>query len=771
MAATSEAPVAAPAPAPAPAGAASTPDTDADSGGLDSTWNDVMRLAKSKGSMNVDLKGAEMGKVVTRFPPEPSGYLHIGHCKAAMLNDFFARKFRGKLILRFDDTNTDKSTQGFENSIIEDLERLGIKPDVTDYTSDFFPFLLEKAEQFIREGKAYVDCTPQEEMRAQRLKRESNQYREAPVEENLRLWAEMQAGTELGQTACLRAKIDIAHNNGSMRDPIMYRGKDAEHHRVGKTYKVYPTYDYSCPLVDSTEGVTHALRSLEYTDRKLQYQWFCEAAGMRCPEVWEFSRLDFQRTVLSKRKLQRLVDIKAVDGWDDPRFPTVQGIRRRGMTIQGLRAFILSQGASRNATLQGWDKIWTVNKRVIDPIAPRHVGLETSKVAQMTITNAPEEVRALPKHKKNPDIGIKNVIFSKNVILEGADAAELKVDQIVTLMELGNVQITSIADGGKRVEGIYLPDNTDFKKTTKLTWLAEIPDLVPVRAVSYEDLLTKDKLDEEDNFEKHVNKSSMSSVMLSGDINLRALQKGDIIQLERRGYFICDSVYLRDDNTAMPLTLVEIPDGHVVREDLLPGAEKAADAKGGKKKKKGGGGGGHAPKLPDEVAQFHQCDFRVGKVLTVAHHPDADGLFHLTIAVGGDETRSVCAGLRKFIPDAEMENRMVVVICNLKPRKVRGVESAAMVLAGSVVGGEGDKETVVPLAPPEGAEVGASLLVSGMEGERAVVEGKALSSKVWDKVAGRLAVKDGKACYDGQSMSVKGSIEVICALPDGAEIH
>jgi glutamyl-tRNA synthetase len=740
----------------------------------DDTWDDVMRLVKSKGSMNVELKGAEMGAVVTRFPPEPSGFLHIGHCKAAMLNDFFARKFAGKLILRFDDTNTDKATQGFEDAILRDLELLGIVPDVVDYTSDFFPRLLEAAEAFIREGKAYVDCTPQEEMRDQRARRVGNAYRAASVEENQRLWAEMLAGTQVGMSACLRAKIDMFDDNGTMRDPIMYRGKGAAHHRTGTAHKVYPTYDFSCPLVDSLEGVTHALRSLEYKDREAQYQWFCEAAGARCPAVWEFSRLDFVRTVLSKRKLQRLVDMGAVDGWDDPRFPTVQGVRRRGMTVQGLRAFILSQGASRNATLQDWDKIWTVNKRVIDPVAPRHCALETARLARMTIDNAPEEVRVLPKHKKNPAAGVKNVIFSRRVLLEGVDAAALTVGQTVTLMELGNVRVTNVEEGGKRLAGTFLPENTDFKKTVKLTWLADISDLVPLKAVTYSDLLTKDRLDEGDNFEEHVNRDSVSSVMLSGDINLRALQKGDIIQLERRGYFICDAVHLRSDNTARPLTLIEIPDGRIEQDSGDRGVAAAggvdAPTKAGKKKK---GAQVSAAKLPDAVAQFHMCDLRVGKIVTVGHHPGADGLYALTIDVGGGQIRSVCAGLRKFVPDSEMApGRLMCLIANLKPRQVRGVDSTAMCLAGSVVGGEGEKEVVVPLAPPEGAEAGSIISAAGMQGERAkFVDGKYLSSKNWDRVVGRLSVRDGRACYDGLPLTVAGAGDLACALPDGAEIH
>lgn len=516
-----------------------------------------MRLVKSKGSMEVGLKGAEKGKVVTRFPPEPSGFLHIGHAKAAMLNDYFARHYEGKLIVRFDDTNTEKATQGFEDAIVSDLERLGIHPNLVEYTSDYFPRLIEVAEQMIKEEKAYVDPTPPEEMKAQRLKKQANQYRNQSVEENLRLWKEMLSGTEEGEKCVLRAKFDIRHKNGTLRDPTMYRTKKVPHHRTGTKYKVYPTYDYSCPLVDSWEGVTHALRSLEYKDREKQYQWFCKAAGVRCAEIWEFSRLDFVRTVLSKRKLQRLVDIGAARSWDDPRFPTIQGIRRRGMTIQGLRAFILSQGASRNNTTQEWDKIWTVNKRVIDPIAPRHVALDISKAKSVLISNIEEHVKTIPKHKKNHELGTKNIIYTSQIFIEGEDATNLEVGEKATFMDWGNMEITARDDNGN-LRATFLPDDQNFKGTKKLTWLADVADLVDVKLCRYSDILTKDRLEDNDDFEDFINKNSEEIVMLKGDINLRMLQRGDTIQLERRGYYICDS-------TVPPLTLIEVPDGKIAR--------------------------------------------------------------------------------------------------------------------------------------------------------------------------------------------------------------
>lgn len=527
-------------------------------------WDDVLRLVKSKGSFDVSLKDAVQGGVVTRFPPEPSGYLHIGHCKAALLNAYFAAKYAGRLVVRFDDTNPSNENAGFEAAIVEDLARVGIVPHTVEYTSDYFPQLLTVARSFIEAGKAYVDPTEVEEMRRQRMAKENSPYRDAPVADSLRLWEEMLAGTPEGIKCCLRAKIDMRHKIGSMRDPIMVRGNAAPHHRTGDKYKVYPTYDFSCPVVDSLSGVTHALRSSEYSDRVKQYQWFCNAAAVRVPSVWDFARLNFVYVLMSKRKLQALVDTGVADGWDDPRFPTVRGLMRRGLTVPALRAFILSQGASRSATLMEWDKIWTVNKRVLDPVSPRHVAIgadPTAPAMLMTVSGAVEEIRSVPRHKKNLSLGDKPVLYGPQVWVEAADAAAMKVGERVTLMDWGNVHIDTVPgpDGGD-LTATFLPDDQDFKGTVKVTWLAAVEDLVPLRLVSYGHLLTKPKLDEGDAVDDFLNRDSRHESPALGDINLRGVQKGEVVQLERRGFFICDRVHLRDD-AAAPMTLIEIPDG------------------------------------------------------------------------------------------------------------------------------------------------------------------------------------------------------------------
>lgn len=311
----------------------------------------------------VELPGAEMGKVVVRFPPEASGYLHIGHAKAALLNQYYQEAFNGKLIMRFDDTNPAKENVHFEKVILEDVEMLQIKPDLFTHTSQYFDLMLDLCVKLLKEGNAYVDDTEAELMKQQREQKTESTNRNNSVEKNLKMWNEMLNGTEYGQKCCVRAKIDMQSANGCMRDPTIYRCKNESHPRTGNKYKVYPTYDFACPIVDSIEGVTHVLRTMEYHDRDPQFYWFIDALNLRKPYIWEYSRLSMTNTVLSKRKLTWFVNEKLVDGWDDPRMPTVRGVLRRGMTVEGLKEFIIAQGSSRSVVFMEWDKIWAFNKK------------------------------------------------------------------------------------------------------------------------------------------------------------------------------------------------------------------------------------------------------------------------------------------------------------------------------------------------------------------------------------------------------------------------
>ncbi|XP_044148274.1 LOW QUALITY PROTEIN: bifunctional glutamate/proline--tRNA ligase [Bufo gargarizans] len=535
----------------------------------------------------VELPGAEVGKVVVRFPPEASGYLHIGHAKAALLNQHYQVTFKGKLIMRFDDTNPEKEKEDFEKVILEDVSLLQIKPDQFTYTSDHFNKIIEYAEKLIREGKAYVDDTPAEQMKAEREQRTVSKHRNNTVEKNQQMWEEMKKGSALGQTCCLRAKIDMNSNNGCMRDPTLFRCKTQPHPRTGAKYNIYPTYDFACPIVDSLEGVTHALRTTEYHDRDEQFYWIIDALGIRKPYIWEYSRLNLNNTVLSKRKLTWFVNEGLVDGWDDPRFPTVRGVLRRGMTVEGLKQFIAAQGSSRSVVNMEWDKIWAFNKKVIDPVAPRYNALLKSQVVPVNVPGAQEGMTEVAKHPKNAEVGMKPVWYGPRVLIEGADAETLSEGEIVTFINWGNLNITKIhRDSSGKITSLDAKlnlENKDFKKTTKITWLADTPkaSLTPTLCVNYDHLITKPVLGKEEDFKQYINRSSKQEEVMLGDPCLKTLKKGDIIQLQRRGFYICDEPYepiSPHSCKEAPCVLIYIPDGHTKEMPTSGSKEKTKTA-------------------------------------------------------------------------------------------------------------------------------------------------------------------------------------------------
>jgi len=533
------------------------------------TFVESTKVKKDQGSFDIGLKDAEMGKVCTRFPPEPSGYLHIGHAKAALLNQYFAKTYNGKLIVRFDDTNPSKEKEEFEESIKEDLKLIGIEGDVCTHTSDHFDTIYKYALQIIKDGKAYVDDTDRDTMRQQRGEGIPSKCRDLPVEENLRRFEEMKNGTEFGLKCCLRAKISVDDKNKALRDPVIYRCNLLPHHQTGDKWKMYPTYDFACPIVDSIEGVTHALRTIEYRDRNPQYEWFLKNLNLRWVHIWDYSRMNFVYTLLSKRKLQWFVDQKLVTGWDDPRFPTIRGIRRRGMTIEALRNYILMQGASQKDLMLEWDKLWAINKKVIDPVAPRYAALEKEKLVEVNILDdiAPSTKEIL-RHKKNPDVGTKVVNYSNKIYMEFVDVSELQENEEFTLMDWGNAIVKKInwsADHSS-VESmdIVLHLEGDFKKTKKkVTWLSRIAangdkSVVDVNLLDYDYLITKRKLEEDDEVKDFITPVTEFKKLAVGDINMASLKKGDIIQIERKGYYIVDKSY---DGTSMDVII--IPDGKV----------------------------------------------------------------------------------------------------------------------------------------------------------------------------------------------------------------
>lgn len=524
------------------------------------------KKGKSSQGANYDigLQNTDKG-VVTRFPPEPSGYLHIGHAKAALLNDYFAHeKYAGTLLVRFDDTNPSNEKLEFQDAIIEDLALMGIKPDKMSYTSDYFDELYQYALQIIREGNAYADDTDKETMAAQRFDGLPSKRRDASVEENLARFEDMKNGTPEGIKWCIRAKMSVDNPNKAMRDPVIYRCNPAEHHRTGPKWKIYPTYDFACPIVDSLEGVTHALRTIEYRDRNPQYQWMIDALKLRTVHIWDFARMNFVRTLLSKRKLTKLVDQGVVWGWDDPRFPTIRGIRRRGMTVPALREFILRQGPSKNIINLDWTLFWATNKKYIDPVAPRHTAVLKKDAVKAIVKGASDApfTEEKQKHAKNAAVGTKKVVYSNSILFEQEDAKTFKQDEEITVMNWGNAFVRKIETDSTSglVTGLELELHLegDVKKTEKkVTWLSTDQELVPVELVDFDYLLNKDAMQEEDKLEDILNPKSEFRENAVADCNVAELKEGDIIQFDRKGYYRVDQAY----SPGKPAVLFNIPTG------------------------------------------------------------------------------------------------------------------------------------------------------------------------------------------------------------------
>ncbi|TXG53225.1 hypothetical protein EZV62_022394 [Acer yangbiense] len=429
------------------------------------------------------------------------------------------KRYQGQLILRFDDTNPAKESNEFVDNILKDIENLGIKYEAVTYTSDYFPDLMEMAETLICQGKAYVDDTPRDQMQKERMVGIESKCRNNSVEENMKLWKEMIVGSERGLQCCLRGK----------------------------------------------EGISHALRSSEYHDRNAQYYRIQEDIGMRKVHIYEFSRLNMVYTPLSKRKLLWFVQIGKVDGWDDPRFPTVQGIMRRGLKVEALIQFILEQGASKNLNLMEWDKLWTINKKIIDPVCPRHTAVIEERRVLLTLTNGPDEpfVRIIPRHGKYEGAGEKATTYTKSIWLDHDDAKSVLVDEEVTLKDWGNAIVKEISkdqDGNvTQLTGVLLLEGSVKTTKLKLTWLPKTSELVNLTLVGFDYLITKKKVPGRRRFSRtNFNPCTRFETAAVGDSNMRNLKRGEVLQLERKGYFICDVPFTRPSN---PIVLFAIPDG------------------------------------------------------------------------------------------------------------------------------------------------------------------------------------------------------------------
>ena len=507
------------------------------------------------------------GRVQTRFPPEPNGYLHIGHAKAICLDFGLADEFRGHTNLRFDDTNPEKEETEYVDSIMEDVRWLGFYWDGLYYASDYFDQLYEWAVQLVKAGKAYVDDLSQEEIRQYRgtltEPGKESPYRTRSIEENLQLFERMRAGEFPDGSRTLRAKIDMASPNLNMRDPVMYRILHSEHHRTGNKWCIYPMYDYAHGQSDSTERITHSMCTLEFADHRPLYDWFIRELGIFPSQQIEFDRLNVTYTLLSKRKLLQLVRDKHVSGWDDPRMPTISGIRRRGYTPEAIRNFCTAVGVSRTngttdlAMLEHFVRE-DLNKRVHRVMAvlrPLKVIIENYPEAQV------EELDAV-NNPEDPSAGTRKVPFSRVLYIEQDDFREqppkgyyrlspgkevrLRYAYFVTCTDVVKnergdiVEIHCTYDPATR--GGNAPDGRKVKST--IHWVSAA-DARSAEVRLYDKLFTKpnpNEAEEGQDFTVNLNPNSLEVI---GDArvepSLLGASPGSRYQFERLGYFCVDA--------------------------------------------------------------------------------------------------------------------------------------------------------------------------------------------------------------------------------------
>jgi len=408
-----------------------------------------------------DLASGRFDHVHTRFPPEPNGYLHIGHCKALCVDFGIAEKFGGSCNLRFDDTNPTKEETAFVEGIQRDIEWLGYKWDKLYFASDFFDRLYEIAKDMIRRGVAYVDDQTPEEMRKNRgtltQPGVNSPYRDRSVEENLDLFERMKNGEFEEGARVLRAKIDMANPNVLLRDPTMYRINRHSHHRTGDKWCIYPMYDFQHPIQDAIEGITHSLCSLEYEIHRPLYDWFVNHAGVtdQPPRQIEFARLNIERTVMSKRLLRRLVEEHAVSGWDDPRMPTLVAMRRRGYPAAAIHDFMGRVGVAKaDSMVQGALLDQCVREALADT-APR--AMAVIDPVKVVLTNWPEDkldVLTIENHPDHPEMGAREVKFGRELYIEREDFMEEPVKKFFRMAPGKEV----------RLKGAYIVRCEDFVK-------------------------------------------------------------------------------------------------------------------------------------------------------------------------------------------------------------------------------------------------------------------------------------------------------------------
>jgi len=521
-----------------------------------------------KNIMKEDLETGKHDTVITRFPPEPNGYLHIGHAKSIFINFGLADEFGGKTNLRFDDTNPLKEDIEYVNSIKEDVEWLGYEWENLLFASDYFEEMYERAVLLIKKGLAYVDDLSADEIREYRgtltEPGKESPYRTRSVEENLQLFEAMRNGEFGNGEKVLRAKIDMASPNINLRDPVIYRIAHATHHNTGDKWCIYPMYAFAHPLEDAIEGVTHSLCTTEFEDQRPLYDWVVRECEMEStPQQIEFGRLNITNTVMSKRKLKLLVDEKYVDGWDDPRMPTISGLRRKGVTPEAIRNFCMELGISKGSGAVDSAMLDHFVREDLKLKAPRTMGVLNP--LKVVITNYPEgqvEMLDAENNPENPEMGVRQIPFSREIYIEQEDFMENPPKKYFRLfpgneVRLKHAYFIKCEEVIKDEEGNVMELHCTYDKETKsgtgftgrkvkgtLHWV-EATQAIPAEFRLFEPLISdeEEEIEEGKTFLDYVNPNSLEVIQGFIEPNMKDVKPQDKFQFFRHGYFNVDPKY------------------------------------------------------------------------------------------------------------------------------------------------------------------------------------------------------------------------------------
>jgi len=505
-------------------------------------------------------------RVHTRFPPEPNGYLHIGHAKSICLNFGIAEKYNGKCNLRFDDTNPLKEDKEYVNSIIEDVKWLGFDwNEKPFFASDYFGQMYQYAIQLVKKGKAYVCDQSNEDIRNCRgtltNPGKESPFRNRTIDENISLFMRMKNGEYENGEKTLRAKIDMSHPNLNMRDPVIYRILHSEHHRTGKEWCIYPMYDWAHGLEDALEKITHSLCTLEFEDHRPLYDWYLNELDIYHPQQIEFARLNINFTVLSKRKLKKLVDENYVDGWDDPRMPTISGLRRRGYTPKSIRDFSENVGITKRDSIIDIVRLENSLRQELNKNAPRVLSvLDPLKIIITNYPDGEDEMMEAVNNPENNDSGTRNIPFSKEIFIEKSDFMEdppkkffrlspgrevrLRYAYFITCTDVikdkkGNIREVHCTYDPKS-RGGNSPDGRKVKAT--LHWVSSL-HAINAEIRLYDRLFIKENPDEGNNYLENLNPNSC---VIHRQAKLEPSLKSasnTTYQFERLGYFKKDKFY------------------------------------------------------------------------------------------------------------------------------------------------------------------------------------------------------------------------------------